>query len=230
MFRFSPIFYRDEGSSPAGSPAGSPAPTPATAAPAAATPTVVNAEEFLKAYEARQARAGESMKRSYAEQKGIDEAQLDQLVTDYKKAQAAKLPDDVQKQIDAEKAELQKYKLGAEVAKEGAALGLLDADIAMALLPADATKPNDKGEFAGLKSALEKLKADKPYLFKPSDPAPTGQKKDVGGKVTTTTTETTLDQFKRMGYPARVELKKSNLNLYNTLIEQERTASADGKK
>lgn len=159
MFSISPIFYHDESDKGGTPPATQPTSTPA------AQPATVNAEEFLKAYEARQARAGESMKRSYAEQKGIDEAKLDQLVSDYKKTQADKLPETAQKQIDEAKAELQKYKLSAEVTKEGAALGLLDADIALTLLPADATKPNDKGEFTGLKAALEKLKETKPFLF-----------------------------------------------------------------
>ena len=209
--------------------------TPAAApVTAAATPKAASAEDIaaavLKAVGDRTARAETGVVKSMAEQYGMSEADLKAVLDKHKADQAAKLPEDAQKQIDAAKAELQKYKLSAEVAKEGAALGLLDADIAMTLLPADATKTNDKGEFTGLKSALEKLKTDKPYLFKSADPAPTGQKKDVGGKVTTATTETTLEQFKRMGYPARVEMKKSNPTLYNTLTEQERNAPVTGKK
>ena len=228
--RINPILYRDESDKGGVPPTAVPAPATIPTTTSAPAPASLTLEDVTKALDTRLARAENSQARSMAEQYGMTEAEVKAMFEQAKAAKASKLPEDAQKQIDAAKAELQKYKLSAEVAKEGAVLGLLDADIAMTLLPVDATKANDKGEFAGLKSALEKLKTDKPYLFKSSDPAPTGQKKDVGGKVTTTTTETTLDKFKRMGYPARVELKKSNVTLYNTLTEQERTASADGKK
>ena len=85
---------------------------------------------------------------------------------DKHKAEAAKaLPEEAQKQIDAAKAEVQQLRLETALAKEGAALGLLDAEVAIKLLPADAIKINDKGEITGLKEALDKLKESKPYLF-----------------------------------------------------------------
>lgn len=159
MFRFSPIFYRDEAGNPAGSPAAAPV----------ASPKAASAEDIaaavLKAVGDRTSRAETGVVKSMAEQYGMTEEALKAVLDKHKADQAAKLPETAQKQIDAAKAELQKYKLAAEVTKEGAALGLLDADVAMSLLGEDATKANDKGEFAGLKAALEKLKESKPYLF-----------------------------------------------------------------
>jgi len=120
--------------------------------------------------------------------------------------------------------------IAAEMRAVGLEYGLLDANDAMRLVDTTAFEVSDDGTVTGVKEAIEALKTSKPYLFKVAEAAPTGQKKDVGGKVATATAETTLDQFKRMGYPARVEMKKSNPTLYNTLTEQERNASATGKK
>lgn len=159
MFKITPTLYRDE----AGNPAGSPAVAPATA-PKAASPEDI-AAAVLKAVGDRTSRAETGVVKSMAEQYGMTEDALKAVLDKHKAEQAAKLPETAQKQIDAAKAELQKYKLAAEVTKEGAALGLLDADVAMTLLGEDATKANDKGEFTGLKAALEKLKETKPYLF-----------------------------------------------------------------
>ena len=146
-----------------------PAPAPA-AAPA--TPTVVTppsaksfATELMKALDERTSRAEKGVLKSMADQYGMSEDEAKAVMEKAKAEKAKALTPDAQKQIDAAKAELLKYKLGAEVAKEGAALGLLDPDVAMSLLGEDATKANDKGEFAGLKAALEKLKETKPYLF-----------------------------------------------------------------
>ncbi len=150
----------------------------------AASPKPATAEDIaaavLKAVGERTTRAENGVVKSMATEYGMTEEQLKAVLDKHKAEQAAKLPADAQKQIDDAKAELQKYKLSAEIAKEGAALGLLDADIALTLLPADATKPNDKGEFSGLKAALEKLKTDKPYLFG-AMPKPTATAQRVSG-------------------------------------------------
>ena len=147
-----------------------PATPPPVVAPAATpVPKAASAEDIaaavLKAVGDRTSRAETGVVKSMAEQYGMTEDALKAVLDKHKADQAAKLPEAAQKQIDAAKAELQKYKLAAEVAKEGAALGLLDPEVAMSLLGEDATKTNDKGEFTGLKAALEKLKETKPYLF-----------------------------------------------------------------
>ena len=79
----------------------------------------------------------------------MSEADL-KAVLDKHKAEAAKaLPEEAQKQIDAAKAEVQKLRLSSAIAKEGAALGLLDADVAMSLLGEDATKPTTRASLPG---------------------------------------------------------------------------------
>ena len=147
-----------------------PATPPPVVAPAAPpAPKAASAEDIaaavLKAVGDRTARAETGVVKSMAEQYGMSEADL-KAVLDKHKAEAAKaLPEEAQKQIDAAKAEVQQLRLETALVKEGAALGLLDVEVAIKLLPADAIKINDKGEITGLKEALEKLKETKPYLF-----------------------------------------------------------------
>lgn len=141
-------------------------PAPATPPPASANPSAAQiAEETLKLIDAASEKKARGIAKSMAEQNGLTEEELLASIAEKKAAKAKALPDEAQKRIDAAEAELKKYKLSAAIAKEGTALGLLDADVAMTLLGEDATKTNEKGEFAGLKPALEKLKTDKPYLF-----------------------------------------------------------------
>lgn len=162
-----------------------PATPPPVVAPATPpAPKAASAEDIaaavLKAVGDRTARAETGVVKSMAEQYGMTEEAL-KAVLDKHKAEAAKaLPEEAQKQIDAARAEVQKLKLSGAVAKEGAALGLLDADVAITLIPADAIKANDKGEITGVKEALEKLKETKPYLFSTVQKAATGQRVSGG--------------------------------------------------
>ena len=162
-----------------------PATTPPVVAPAAPpAPKAASAEDIaaavLKAVGDRTARAETGVVKSMAEQYGMSEADL-KAVLDKHKAEAAKaLPEEAQKQIDAAKAEVQQLRLETALVKEGAALGLLDVEDAIKLLPADAIKINDKGEITGLKEALEKLKETKPYLFATVQKAATGQRVSGG--------------------------------------------------
>jgi hypothetical protein len=150
-------------------PAATSAAATTTVASAAATTPAPSAKDFaselMKALDERTSRAEKGVLKSMADQYGMSEDEAKAVMEKAKAEKAKALTPDAQKQIDEAKAELLKYKLSAEVAKEGAALGLLDPDVAMTLLGEDATKANDKGEFAGLKAALEKLKESKPYLF-----------------------------------------------------------------
>lgn len=158
-------------------------PPPADAPPAAqATPPSADdiASAIFKAAEARTQRAEAGVVKSFADQYGMTEAEARAALDKAKAEKAAKLPEDVQKQIDAAKAEVQKLRLSGAVAKEGAVLGLLDADVAITLIPADAIKTNDKGEITGVKEALEKLKETKPYLFATVQKAATGQRVSGG--------------------------------------------------
>ena len=226
--RINPILYRDESDKGGVPPTTVPATTP-TQTPTPA-PAPLTLEDVTKALDTRLARAENSQARSMAEQYGMTEAEVKAMFEQAKAAKAKALPEEAQKQIREATDRANTRLIAAEVKATGADYGLVDADAALKLMDTSAIKVADDGTVTGVKEAMEALKTSKPYLFKTTDPAPTGQKKDVGGKVTTTTTETTLEQFKRMGYPARVEMKKSNPTLYNTLTEQERTASAAGKK
>lgn len=161
-----------------------PATPPPVVAPAQPAAKAASAEDIaaavLKAVGDRTARAETGVVKSMAEQYGMSEADL-KAVLDKHKAEAAKaLPEEAQKQIDAAKAEVQKLRLSSAIAKEGAVLGLLDADVAITLIPADAIKVNDKGEITGVKEALEKLKESKPYLFAAVQKAATGQRVSGG--------------------------------------------------
>ena len=173
MFRISPIRYRspdDAGGAPALAPAApaQPAPKPADFADA-----------LMKALEDRTQRAEKGVLKSMAEQYGMTEAEAAAVLDKHKAEKAKALPEDAQRQIDAAKAEVQRMKVETALAKEGAALGLVDPDAAMLLMPKDAVKINDKGEVTGLKEALEALQKSKPYLFGSTKPAAMAQK--VGG-------------------------------------------------
>ena len=176
MFSISPIRYRspdDAGGAPAATTA-----TPAPAAPAQPAPKPADfADALIKALEDRTQRAEKGVLKSMAEQYGMTEAEAAAVLDKHKAEKAKALPEDAQKQIDAAKAEVQRMKIETALAKEGAALGLVDPDAAMLLMQKDAVKVNDKGEVTGLKEALEALQKSKPYLF--GRPAAMAQK--VGG-------------------------------------------------
>jgi hypothetical protein len=180
---FHPHFFYDEGDGggqvekqPDKAP--EPKPQPETRQPADKQPEIkpqsesrqqLDAAEFadalMKAIDDRTSRAEKGVLKSMAEQYGFTEDEAKAIMEKAKAEKATKLPEDVQKQIDDAKAEVRRLKLSALVTKEGADLGLLDADVALQLLPADAIKVNAKGEISGVKDALEALKKEKPYLF-----------------------------------------------------------------
>lgn len=181
--RLIPTLHYDDndkgGSAPATVPTPAPAkPAQAPAAPANAAPAAAGftVDDMLKVLDTRTQRAEKNAMASIAQQYGMTENEVTALMEEAKKKRATQLPADAQKQIDEANAKLAKYQLSAEIAKEGAALGLLDADVAMQLLPSDAIKTNNKGELTGVKEALEKLKTDKPYLFGTSKPTAMAQK------------------------------------------------------
>lgn len=165
MFRFSPIFYREEGGSPAGSPA--PASAAATGAPAAAVGATAEdfASELMKALDDRTARAENGVLKSMAAQYGMSEDEAKSVMEKAKADKAARLPDAAQKQIQeaVEKANLRL--ITAEVKALGVEMGLVDAEVALQLLDREKLKVGDDGEITGVKDALEVLQKSKPYLF-----------------------------------------------------------------
>ncbi len=129
----------------------------------------LDAEEFadalMKALDDRTSRAEKGVLKSMAEQYGFTEDEAKAIMEKAKSEKAAQLPENVQKLLDEANAKVRKMQISAEVTKIGAELGLLDPDVALQLLPADAIKVNTKGEVTGVKDALEALKKEKPYLF-----------------------------------------------------------------
>ena len=91
-----------------------------------------------------------------------------------------------------------------------------NAKAVKALLDMDALKLNGD-EIIGLKEQLERVKAENSYLFE-SDKKTPEVVRPTGGVAPTQTTE---EAFGKMGYLARLALKRSNPNLYQELTEKE---------
>ena len=138
-------------------------------APQAESQQKLDATEFadalMKALDDRTTRAEKGVLKSMAEQYGFTEDEAKDVLEKAKAEKASQLPENVQKLLDEANAKVRRMQISAEVTKIGAELGLLDADVALQLLPADAIKVNAKGEVTGVKDALEALKKEKPYLF-----------------------------------------------------------------
>ena len=100
-----------------------------------------------------------------AEQYGFTEDEAKTIMEKAKAEKAAQLPENAQKLLDDANAKVRRMQISAEVVKVGTELGLLDSEVALQLLPADAVKVNTKGEVTGVRDALEALKKEKPYLF-----------------------------------------------------------------
>jgi uncharacterized protein YfiM (DUF2279 family) len=171
MFKFFPVFYREEGGSPAGSP--TPPATPATpAAPSAKD----FASELMKALEERTSRAENGVLKSMATQYGMTEDEARSVFEKAKADKAAKLPESAQKQIQDAVEKANSRLISAEIKSLGVGMGLLDADVAMQLLDREKLKVDDNGEITGVKEALEELQKNKPYLFGTAKPAAMAQR------------------------------------------------------
>ena len=123
------------------------------------------ADALMKAVDDRTSRAEKGVLKSMAEQYGFTEDEAKEIMEKAKADKASQLPENVQKLLDEANAKVRRMQISAEVMKVGADLGLLDADVALQLLPDDSIKINAKGEVTGVKDALEALKKEKPYLF-----------------------------------------------------------------
>nr|DAI35527.1 MAG TPA: minor structural protein [Caudoviricetes sp.] len=143
---------------PAAAPPTSP-PTPA-APHNAANPQEV-AEALMAALESRQKRAEAGVMKSMAEQYGMSDEEINQILTAEKLKRASQLPPEVQKQIEKANSLI----VAAEIKSLGAQMGLLDPDAALLLMDRKGVKVEDSGAVTGAKEALESLKEAKPYLF-----------------------------------------------------------------
>lgn len=145
-----------------------PQPTETTMPPPAA-PQGTNADTFaqalMAAIEKRTSRAENSVAASFAEQYGMKEDEVREILAAEKSKRAKQLPPEVQAQIDA----ANKLVVCAEVKSLGAAMGLVDADAAMQLMDLSGVK-QEGGKVEGVQEALDALKTAKPYLFGATQP------------------------------------------------------------
>ncbi|MCE5344516.1 MAG: hypothetical protein LLF96_13170 [Eubacteriales bacterium] len=167
--------------SPHRSPGDSPAATPDATQPddaqddatptdaANETPEAATNEELkaalLKAVQERTRRAETSVVRSMAEQNGVAEETMAAMLSAARAAQTEALPPEAQSRLDALNADVRRRLMMAEVKSVGTELGLIDPDVALTLLAADALTVAEDGTVTGVREALESLKARKGYLF-----------------------------------------------------------------
>lgn len=179
------------------------------------------ASKFLHAVESRTQRAERATVRSIAEQYGMKEDELSAILEKAKAEKAAQLPPEVQRQIDEAAEAVNSKLIAAEVKTLGADMGLLDADAALTLMDKSGVKVDPNSVVSGVKESLEALQAIKPYLFASAAPNPTGERRDVGGRVVDSgTPEITREQFDKMSYAARVALKNRDPQLYEKLAKR----------
>lgn len=147
------------------------------------TPAAINpqqlADALLSAVEARQSRAANTVAKSFAQQYGMSEAEVNAILTTAQEAKAAQLTPEAQAQVDRANNAL---KL-ADVKVIGAEMGLQDPDTALLLMPQDAITIDDKGAVQGTKKALEALQKEKPFIFKTPALRATGMSHTGGNEV-----------------------------------------------
>lgn len=162
-------------SSPVAAPAGAAAtgaalPAQPAVPPAAATQSpVANPQEIasalMSALESRQKRVEVGVTKSMAEQYGMTDDEIGQILTAEKAKRAAQIPPELQNAVQEQIGRAHALLIAAEVKSAGAGMGLLDPDAALALMDQENVKVDEKGGVAGVKEALEALKEAKPYLF-----------------------------------------------------------------
>ena len=158
-----------DGGDPAPAPQGNPQPAPTNPNPTPAPAPQGNTEQLVQtliaAIDNRQQRAEKSVLKSMAQQYGLEESELTTMLEDARKQKQNQLPDHVQKQITDATNRANGLLIAAEVKSLGAAMGLVDADVALQLMNREAVKVDDKGVVSGVQDAMNALKEQKPYLF-----------------------------------------------------------------
>ena len=138
-------------------------PEPTPPSPASADPAAI-AQAVMQAIEARNQRNERSIVKSMADQHGLTEDELTAILDRAKADKARQLPPDAQKQIDEANRRAEGILLAAEVRSLGAAMGLIDTDVALQLLDRSGVKV-DGDKVTGVQEALNKLREGKGYLF-----------------------------------------------------------------
>ena len=116
----------------------------------------------------------------------MTEAEVSEILAKARNERNSKPTEAQQAQIDAALGKANERLVAAEVKAVGATLGLLDTDVALALIDRKKITVKDDGSVEGVKDALEALKASKSYLFgAKSEPAKkTGMRQTQGGGAT----------------------------------------------
>lgn len=123
------------------------------------------ANSIVAAIEARSKRTENGIVKSYAEQYGMTEAEIAQILDSARKQKAAQPTPEQQAAMDKRLEMANGRLISAEIKAIGGTLGLLDTDAANALMDKSKVKVKDDGAVEGIKEALEALKKNKPYLF-----------------------------------------------------------------
>jgi Phage minor structural protein GP20 len=103
-----------------------------------------------------------------------------------------------------------------QVKLKAAALNAHDADEILAKVNLDSLNLDDNGEVTGLEETLNKIKEDKPYLFKEAEEV------KVGGRTpqnlqTPPAPSITKEQFNQMNYAEKTKLYNTDIELYRQL-------------
>lgn len=160
------------GSNPA--PQTPPAPNGSNPAPQPAASPEAIAAAILSAVEVRTKRAESGVVKSMAEQYGMTDAEVAEILEAERQKRAKQLSPEQQKLVDGQLARANELLIAADVRNTGAVMGLVDAETALLLLDRTNVKVDDKGAVTGVKEALETLKTAKPYLFGTPQAAPDG--------------------------------------------------------
>ena len=161
--------------------------TGATAPTTAPTPAQPKAEDIaaslLTALDARQQRAERSVVKSYSEQYGLSEQEINSILAQAKAEKDAQLPEAAQNAIREKTNMVNRKLITAEVRAIGAGMGLVDPDTALLLINQDAIKVDDEGNVTGVKEALEALETSKGYLFSKGSAPAAGVRVDTGASL-----------------------------------------------
>jgi len=182
-----------------GTQTGAPAATQQQSAPA---PVDVGqlANSLLDALDNRNRRTENGVVRSYAQQYGMTEAEVSEILAKARNERNSKPTEAQQAQIDAALGKANERLVAAEVKAVGATLGLLDTDVALALIDRKKITVKDDGSVEGVKDALESLKASKSYLFgaKTETPKKTGMRQTQGSTTGGKTTDSVNDALRSL--------------------------------
>lgn len=170
----------DNITTPAATVGTTPTTSPAPAQAQTSTKPEDMAAAFIAALDARTQRAERGVVKSFAEQYGMTDAEINAILADAKAKKAAAIPADVQAKIDAKEKSINDRLIKAEIQTVGAAMGLVDADTALQIIGRDKITIDDNGAVQGVQEALNALKESKPYFF---GAQPTGATAPVGAKL-----------------------------------------------